>query len=60
MSNLGDRSRYATRCGVVARGGSRTRIQGKDWVQGVDKMLFELLSKDQTDWGAMEYIYVIL
>jgi hypothetical protein len=28
--------------------------------QGVDKVLFKLLGKDQTNWGAMEYICVFV
>lgn len=28
--------------------------------QGVDKVLFKLLGKDQTIWGTMGYIYVIV
>ena len=35
-----------------------TRIQGKDRVQGVDKVLFELLSEDQTIWVLKIYIYM--
>ena len=36
------------------------RIQGKDRVQGVDKVLFELLSKDQTIWVLKIYIYIYM